>query len=320
MDEVFEKRLLLDRETLHALQQRRNGPSAVRLTLHLGAVLVTSWVIVAWSQSFLTSVMLTVALSWMVSGMFGPFHECVHKTAFESRGLNTLGACLSGLLFGMAPATYHAFHFEHHRFTHNPERDPEIMTYPDALAVWPETNRAWLRLAGGTPLIQLKYAVLIRFLKSEPKAGKPTALWEPTGARRREVVWQSWLIVGFWVGLVIIAITVTPAVWWLLLAFVISNAWQLLWTSAEHTGLPLEGTILNRTRTVLSNRFVRWWNWNMNFHAEHHAWPGIPWHQLPAAHELVKSNLDHLVSGYTALHTNVLHQHNMPTANAPVDG
>jgi len=313
MEEVFESRPLLDRDTLRALQQRRNLPSAIRLTLHLGAILVTSSLIILWSQSVLVSIALTIALSWMLCGIFAPFHECVHKTAFANRRLNTLGAWITGILFGMAPATYHAFHFEHHRFTQDPDRDPEIMTYPDALTVWPPTKKVWLKLASGMPLIQLKIIALKRYLGPAPRTSAP---WEPTGDRRAHVVWQSWIVAGFWAALVVAAMTLTPAAWWLVSAFVISHVWQLLWTASEHTGLPLEGTILERTRTVRSNRFVRWWVWNMNYHAEHHAWPGIPWHQLPAAHEQIKNNLDHLVTSYSALHANVIGQRNLPTADA----
>lgn len=316
MQEVFEHRPLLERDTLRALQQRTNGPSAVRLTLHLGAILGTALLLIFWSPSFWISLGLMVALSWMLSGVFAPFHECVHRTAFTSRALNALGAWPTGILFGMAPATYHAFHFEHHRFTQDAGRDPEIMADPAVYSAWPPTKRGWLQLASGVPLLRLKYYTLRRFLRPQPTAGEIPAPWEPTGGKRWRLVWQSWIVIGFWAVLVVLAVTVAPAVWWLLTASVLAHVWQNLWIASEHTGLPLDGTILARTRTVRSNRFVRWWLWNMNYHAEHHAWPGIPWHQLPAAHALVAPHLDHAVSGYTALHRNVYQQRNMPSADA----
>jgi fatty acid desaturase len=319
VDEVFEKRQLLDKDALRALQQRSNRASATRMVLHLGAIVVTSCAIVFRPYPVEALIALTVALSWMLSGIFAPFHECVHRTAFASRTLNAIGAWPTGILFCMAPATYHAFHFEHHRYTQNRDRDPEIMAAPDALSVWPDTLLGWLKIACGIFLLRLKYQALVRFMGPAPKAGSPVASWEPTGDRRQNVAWQSWIVAGFWIGLVGVAITVAPVVWWLLLAFLISHVWQNLWIASEHTGLPLEGTILARTRSVRSNQFVRWWVWNMNYHAEHHAWPGIPWHQLPAAHVQVKDKMDHFVSSYTALHSNVIHQRNMPSADASDD-
>jgi len=44
----------------------------------------------------------------------------------------------------------------------------------------------------------------------------------------------------------------------------------------------------------------------MNFHAEHHAWPGIPWHHLPATHAEVAMSLEHNFDGYINLHRRVL--------------
>src|SRR5215510_14970505 len=137
MDESFESRPILDRETLRALQQRRDAPSVIRLILHLGAFLLGAvWVIFS-SPVPLVAAFSTVGLGAMWATLFAPFHECTHLTAFRSPRLNALGAWLSGIPFGMAPAVYRAFHFAHHRYTHDPKRDPEIGGAPDQLARWP---------------------------------------------------------------------------------------------------------------------------------------------------------------------------------------
>ncbi len=46
MDETFEHRPLLDRETLRTLQQRQDLPSLIRLTLQLGAFLLCAGLVV----------------------------------------------------------------------------------------------------------------------------------------------------------------------------------------------------------------------------------------------------------------------------------
>ena len=73
----------------------------------------------------------------------------------------------------------------------------------------------------------------------------------------------------------------------------------------EHTGLPNEGSILARTRTMQTWPFFSWWLWNMNFHAEHHAWPAVPWYGLPALHREVAEHLDATERGYARLQFNV---------------
>jgi fatty acid desaturase len=45
--------------------------------------------------------------------------------------------------------------------------------------------------------------------------------------------------------------------------------------------------------------------WNMPFHAEHHLYPTVPFHQLPALHRNIRSSLRHLASGYIAANREV---------------
>ena len=70
----------------------------------------------------------------------------------------------------------------------------------------------------------------------------------------------------------------------------------------EHRGLPESGTIFERTRSIKTNAALRWLLWNMTYHAEHHAWPAVPWHALPAVHQEVSDHLIHKNKGVFALH------------------
>ena len=44
----------------------------------------------------------------------------------------------------------------------------------------------------------------------------------------------------------------------------------------------------------------------MNYHAEHHGWPSMPWHRLPHAHAELAPALEALAPGYIAQHRSVL--------------
>lgn len=52
------------------------------------------------------------------------------------------------------------------------------------------------------------------------------------------------------------------------------------------------------TRTVLINPIFRYLYLNMNYHLEHHMYPMVPYHRLPALHALIK---DHLPPAYPSL-------------------
>ena len=45
------------------------------------------------------------------------------------------------------------------------------------------------------------------------------------------------------------------------------------------------------SRTVYMNPVTRFLYWNMNYHVEHHMFPMVPYHALPALHEEIKDDL-----------------------------
>lgn len=309
MEEQFETRALISPAALKPLLERRNAPSAIRLTLHLGSFLGLGLLLARHGGDPWLAFPLSIALAWVWSGLFAPFHECTHRTAFRSPWANRLGTWLTGVPFGMAPMVYRVFHFEHHRHTQDPARDPEL-TNP-AYAHWPDSLRGWLLANSGYGLLLLKLNPLLGFAFAPRDAWLRFAPWSPRIDDPDRIVLECRVLLGIWI-LSLAGVLLLPGGLWFWFAAWLTHVFQTLWVSSEHTGLPLEGSILARTRTVLSNAFVRFWIWNMNYHAEHHGWPAIPWHQLPATHGLVASRLDSLVSGYGALQRSVLAGHNLP--------
>jgi len=60
----------------------------------------------------------------------------------------------------------------------------------------------------------------------------------------------------------------------------------------QHSGLAEDVTDhrLN-SRTCYMNPISRFIYWNMNYHVEHHMFPMVPYHALPALHEELKADL-----------------------------
>jgi fatty acid desaturase len=69
---------------------------------------------------------------------------------------------------------------------------------------------------------------------------------------------------------------------------------------AEHTGCAVTRDCLENTRTTLTLTLVRLFAWNMPYHAEHHAYPAVPFHALPRLHERVRGRIENLEPGYLA--------------------
>lgn len=314
MEEQFETRKLIEPDELRRLLSRNDAASAFRLTLHLGAFIWLIAAIIQHADQPGLAFLLSLVLAWVWAGLFAPFHECTHQSAFLSPLGNKLGVWLTGVPFLMAPSVYRTFHFEHHRHTQDLEKDPELANDP-RYAAWPLGWPNWLTAATGIGLIQLKLSPLFGFCFKAESEWEQFARWAPKIPDRIAVVRECMLLLMLWALFIVAAIVWIPGGGWLLFAAWFAHVFQGLWIMAEHTGLPHEGTILARTRSVTSNAFVRFWLWNMNYHAEHHAWPGMPWHQLPAAHQQIQSQLDSFVPGYVALHRNVINGINTPSCD-----
>jgi len=86
---------------------------------------------------------------------------------------------------------------------------------------------------------------------------------------------------------------------------------------AEHTACSSTRDCLENTRTTRTLALVRLFAWNMPYHAEHHAYPAVPFHALPRLHGLVRARLANLEPGYVAATVKV-NRHLFARDRAPV--
>ncbi len=64
--------------------------------------------------------------------------------------------------------------------------------------------------------------------------------------------------------------------------------------------------MFENTRTTLTTVAVRRLAWNMPYHTEHHAFPAVPFHALPQAHQLLRERIAVQAPGYLAVHGEML--------------
>ena len=69
---------------------------------------------------------------------------------------------------------------------------------------------------------------------------------------------------------------------------------------AEHVGCDESPDLLRNTRTTLTNRLVNAIAWQMPYHAEHHLFPNVPFHALPALHAHTRDRVVVEPRGYLA--------------------
>ncbi|NOG71746.1 fatty acid desaturase [Roseicella sp. DB1501] len=281
---------------MKTLATRSDAAGLRHLAIHVALLLATGALVALAPGWWAVPAMLLLGL--VQAALFAPFHETSHYTAFASRRLNAVVGWLSGLPALYNWHFYQLYHTAHHRFTQDPERDPELSTPP------PETRGGYLLRVLSLPYWRFRLAVLRDGLRGDlsayPYIGAAAAPRVIRSIRAEVAVlaggallaglvfgWQAPLL--FWVGPQLLA-----------------QPFLRLYLLAEHTGCSTDRNGLTNTRTVLTTPVLRLLMWNMPYHAEHHLYPFIPFHRLAEAHAVLKAQLAHLQPGYARFHADLV--------------
>jgi fatty acid desaturase len=280
-----------ERSALVRLCARSDRKGVFQLACHLGALAATGMAV--WSaRGSLWLLPAMVGHGIVLVFLFAPLHESVHWTAFRSRRLSDVVAWACGALLILPPEFFRAFHFAHHRHTQDPARDPELA------APKPGTLGAYLRHASGLPYWRERIATTWRHACG--RVDEPFI----TPRRHAVIVREARCLLGLYLLAALASLAASsPALLYLWLGPVLlGQPFLRLYLLAEHTGCPLVSNMLENSRTTRSLAAVRRLAWNMPYHAEHHAYPALPFHALPAAHRLLRSKIAVQASGYVAVH------------------
>jgi fatty acid desaturase len=283
------------REHVRALRRLSNGPGLIRLAGHLAALSAAALLVAFASGPFFRLAAQALEGAILIF-LFCPLHESIHRTAFKYGMLNDCFAAVIGFFLLLPAGYFRLFHFAHHRYTQNLDRDPELATPK------PRTRAQWLWVVSGLPLWRDLISGLLRHAAGRtpesfisPKSGKSVVI----EARAHLLLYA--LVAGLsllWGSDVVITFWVVPVL--------LGQPWLRLYLLAEHTGCPLIPDMLANSRTTSSNGIVRFFAWNMPFHAEHHVFPAVPFHALPALHRHLNSAIANQASGYIAVHRRIL--------------
>lgn len=280
---------------LRALQERSDARGLRHLAGH-GAILLASGYLLSLAQGWW---LLPAALLHGIAlvFLFAPLHETVHRTAFKSRWLNDGIAFAIGVLLMLPREYFRAFHFAHHRHTQDAARDPELGTPR------PATRGQWLLHVSGFPYWRGQIQGLV--MRASGKVGED---FYGNDAQRRKVVAESRLVIAIYAAILIASLVFASDIAWRywLLPVLLGQPFLRLYLLAEHWGCPLSPAdapidMLARSRTTYTNGVVRFLAWNMPYHAEHHAYPALPFHALPRANQLLAGELGTTALGYAAL-------------------
>jgi fatty acid desaturase/nitrite reductase/ring-hydroxylating ferredoxin subunit len=275
----------LDSDRLRQLMERSNGRTAAHTLLWL-ALLVGSGVVAYRSLGTWWAVPAFAVYGALYGGSADPrWHENGHGTAFRSRWASDAVYYLASFMLLREPTLWRWSHVRHHSDTIIVGRDPEIVfpRPPRLRTILPN----YLHIFNGPAMLKRMVAHAFGRIDADTRDFVPAE-------DLRRVVWEARVFVALlsstiawslvtWsiVPLLFIGLPSFYGVWWL---------WFFGMT--QHAGLP-EDVLDHRlnTRTVYMNPVFRFLYSNMNYHIEHHMFPSVPYHALPALHHEVKRYL-----------------------------
>jgi fatty acid desaturase len=287
-DEPAAARGLLDGPVLRVLARRSDLRGAVQSGRHLACMGATGTLVWLALPAWYLLLPAMVLHGITIVTMFAPMHECVHRTAFASRRANAAVGWVAGVLGFYNATFYRYFHAWHHRYTQDPVRDPELM-YPkasDRRAYFKEIIgfSFWYRRAIDYPALALGQTSRLPFV--------------PASARRQIAVSMSGQLLIYLAAAASIAAGFSAALYFWFLPAILAQPLLRAVLITEHTGCSTDDNGFGNTRTTLALTPIRLLMWNMPYHAEHHLFPSIPFHQLPVLHRKISAKLTHVAPGY----------------------
>jgi fatty acid desaturase len=285
----------LPAETRAGLTRRTDAPALWRLALHLGSVLACGmWIAAGWPLWWAIVPMQGVLIAFL----FTVEHEATHKTLLTSDRANDAIGHLVGVLILLPFSWFRSFHLAHHRFTNDPDKDPELIG-----GERPGTRADWAWHVSGLPYWTAEARVLWRLA-----TGGPVEDFVPPNAAPKVRAEARWMLAGY--AVVALSLLATPLLFWVwLLPVLIGQMALRIFLLSEHVDCPRVPNMFENTRTTFTTALFRLITWNASYHVEHHVYPQVPFHKLPDLHRLMQNELRITADGYAAFTRDFLARH-----------
>jgi fatty acid desaturase len=223
-------------------------------------------------------------------GWAGASHELQHNTVFKSKKVNQAWLGLFSFFSWANPVYFTNVHATHHSHTLDSHLDEEVKTNI-CLRLWGILCSCALDLPRFFRTIKNHWynsRSVIPGRKEHPIFGPNNPYLCRTLAFRARVLLIGqgallivFLVSGFWQG--VFLFTLAPF---------IATGFANLLATAQHCGMDHDSKDYRKsTRTIILNPFLAFLYWNMNYHVEHHMYPGIPCYNLPKLNKIIQHDL-----------------------------
>ncbi|MGB7270686.1 MAG: fatty acid desaturase [Albidovulum sp.] len=289
----------LTRRELKALMRRSNTPAIRHLALWL-VVLATTATLVHFAIGGLWLWPAMVLHGIVVVHHFALQHECCHYTVFANRRLNDIAGQICGFIIFVPHQYFRYEHCDHHTYTQLKGKDPELIELP--ISAW-----KYATYLSGLPYWWGLLTGLCRH--GSGRLSEEDRVFVPREAHGTIILEARLYLAGYIaVGAASFAVGWAGALWYWVLPSLLGQPVMRAIRMTEHVGRPQISDFKENTRTLLVSAPMRFLNWNMNYHAEHHYASSVPFHALPDLHHKLDGYVFVEPRGYLGAHIDILRQ------------
>ncbi|HEY3331283.1 MAG TPA: fatty acid desaturase [Capsulimonadaceae bacterium] len=291
----------IEPDLLKALYRRSDFKAAIQTLGYLGIVTATALSVLysashwPWYATVALLLLHGTCYAFMINGV----HELGHDTVFKTRWLNVLFVHIMAFLGWINHRLFEASHVRHHRSTLHPPDDLEVVV--PIKITWPDFKRTAIVNPMGIVHVIKFHARVMRgqfqgdwelklFPESNPERRKYVSSWARTLLIGHALLLVTSLVLHIWLLPVLISLAPFYGGW---LFFLCNNT--------QHVGLQDNSTDFRVCcRTFLLNPVPRFLYWQMNYHIEHHMYPGVPCYNLAQLRMAIEYDLPPAPQGIAA--------------------
>ena len=282
----------IDHVELKRLYRKSDFKGGLQTLGYLGLVCATATTAIysslhwQWYWTLLALFIHGTVYAFMINGV----HELGHDTVFKTRKLNTVFVHVLAFLGWINHRMFEASHVRHHRSTLHPPDDLEVVV-PIKVTVRDFLRSAFVNPAGIVWVVKLHRRIALQqfqgewelklFPESNPERRKSASDWAKTLLGGHAAIVVLGIALKLWLFPVVITLAPFYGGW---LFFLCNNT--------QHVGLQDNATDFRLCcRSFKLNPIPRFLYWQMNYHTEHHMYPGVPCYNLARLSKLIEHDL-----------------------------
>lgn len=284
---------LLTKDEIRSLSKIDSVKFTAAVLIEIATIALAVWVSETWWNP-IVYLIAVVVIGSRINALGGLMHDAAHWRAYANRTINDIVGEIIALPTSTSMAGYRNSHFAHHREL-NSDNDPDWtrnIGLPEFEFPKPRPTVIGyiLQYLSGLKI----YSAVSGFHKNAETRDIPALI-----NRARLIFFVALLIAaiafGFWKQLLL---------YWVVPLLTVFLAIRYIRNVAEHYAVEHEH-VLNESRTVLANPVELWLiaPWGLNYHLEHHLFPGIPCFRLAELHRILMTRepfpqIAHITHGY----------------------